>query len=78
MLVLFAHASAAVRRRLGRPLRAAGHDLLEAGGAQRALALCRERRPDVLLLSGELCARDGLPVLELIKADPVISTPRSC
>ena len=72
MLVLLAHASAATRRRLGAPLRGAGHTVLEAGGAQRAVALCRERRPDVLLLSGELCARDQLAVLELVKADPVI------
>jgi two-component system cell cycle response regulator len=72
VLVLLAHASAATRRRLGAPLRGAGHTVLEAGGAQRAVALCRERRPDVLLLSGELCARDQLAVLELVKADPVI------
>ena len=72
MLVLIAHASAATRRRLGAPLRAAGLAVLDAGGAQHAVALCRERRPDVLLLSGELCSRDDLPVLELVKADPVI------
>jgi two-component system, cell cycle response regulator len=72
LLVLVAHASAATRRRLGRSLAAAGHDVLEAGGAQRALALCRERRPDVLVLAGDLCERDQLPVVELVKADPVI------
>jgi DNA-binding response OmpR family regulator len=72
VIVLIAHASAATRRRLGKPLRAAGHAVLDAGGAERAVALCRERRPDVLLLSAELCSRDELPVLELVKADPVI------
>ena len=72
LLVLVAHASAATRRRLGGSLRAAGHEVLEAGGAQRALALCRERRPDVLVLAGDLCARDQLAVVELVKADPVI------
>ena len=72
LLVLVAHASAATRRRIGRSLRAAGHEVLEAGGAQRALALCRERRPDVLVLASDLCARDQLPIVELVKADPVI------
>ena len=72
MLVLVAHASAATRRSLGAPLRAAGHTVLDAGGAQQAVSLCRERRPDVLLLSAELCSRDELAVLELVKADPVI------
>src|SRR5829696_6427360 len=72
MLVLVAHASAATRRRLGRQLGAAGHQVLDAGGAQRALALCRARRPDVLVLDAGLCARDELAVVELVKADPII------
>jgi two-component system cell cycle response regulator len=72
LVVLVAHASAATRRRLCRPLRAAGHEVIEAGGAQLALTLCRERLPDVLLLAGDLCTRDQMPVVELVKADPVI------
>ena len=72
MLVLIAHASAATRRRLGRLLRAAGHEVLDAGGAQRTIALCRERRPDVLLLSAAMCSRDQLSVVELVKADPIV------
>jgi two-component system cell cycle response regulator len=72
VLVLLAHASAVTRRKLARTLRTAGHEVLEAGGAQRALALCRERRPDVLLLAAALCDRDQVAVVELVKADPVI------
>ena len=72
MLVLVAHASAATRRRLGRLLRAAGHEVIDTGGAQRALTLCRERRPDAMLLAAELCRRDQLRMLELVKADPVV------
>ena len=69
--MLVAHASAVARRRFSRTLRAAGHDVLEAGGAQRAIALCRERRPDVLVLAADLCDRDQVAVVELVKAEPV-------
>ena len=72
MLVLVAHASAVTRRRFSRTLRTAGHEVIEAAGAQRAVALCRERRPDVLVLAGALCERDQVAVVELVKADPVI------
>ena len=72
MLVLVAHPSAVSRRRFARTLKGAGHEVLEAGGAQRAVALCRERRPDVLLLASALCDRDQVAVVELVKADPVI------
>jgi two-component system cell cycle response regulator len=72
VLVLVAHASAVTRRRFSRTLRTAGHEVLEAGGAQRAVALCRERRPDVLLLAADLCDRDEVAVVELVKADPVV------
>ena len=44
MKVLIAHGSAATRRRLARPLRAAGHEVLEAGGAGQALDRCRAER----------------------------------
>jgi len=72
MLVLVAHASAATRRRIGRQLGAAGHKVIEAGGARRALDLCRERRPDVLVLAADLCARDDIAVVELVKGDPIV------
>jgi len=70
--VLIADASSATRRRLVRTLRAAGHETLEAGGAARALALCREARPDVLVVASALIHRDQLPLVDLIKADAEI------
>jgi two-component system, cell cycle response regulator len=69
MLVLLAHASSATRRRLGSVLRAAGHEVIEAGGAVQALTLCRHRRPDVLVVSTALSERDRLDLLDGIKSD---------
>jgi two-component system, cell cycle response regulator len=69
VLVLLAHGSSATRRRLGSALRAEGHFVLDAGGAGLALALCRERRPDVLLASAALCERDRLDLLTAVKTD---------
>jgi two-component system, cell cycle response regulator len=72
MRILLAHRSAAARDQLAEPLRAAGHDVLEAGGAAHAFATARQLRPDVLLLERALCERDKLPLLELIKSDAEI------
>lgn len=72
MLVLLAHESAATRRRLGRWLRAAGHDVIDAGGAGQAMTLCREREPDVLVVASELCDRDEMMLVDIVKADPVV------
>jgi len=58
-----------MRRRLSRGLGAAGHEVFEAGGAGQALALCRERRPDVLAVSLALCERDRVPLVDLVKSD---------
>jgi two-component system, cell cycle response regulator len=69
MLVLVADGSAVARRRFGNALRAEGHRVLEAGGAGQALALCRSRRPDVLLASAALCERDEVDLLAAIKSD---------
>jgi two-component system cell cycle response regulator len=69
MLVLLAHASSATRRRLGSVLRAAGHEVIEAGGAGQALTLCRLRRPDVLVVSAALGERDRLDLVDGIKRD---------
>jgi two-component system cell cycle response regulator len=67
--ILLAHASATTRRRLSRTLRGEGHEVIEAGGAAQALALCRERRPDVLVASLALCERDRLDLLGKVKSD---------
>jgi two-component system cell cycle response regulator len=69
VLVLLADPSAATRRRMGRTLRAAGHDVAEAGGAAQALAVCRERHPDVIVVAMALIERDELPLVDLIKGD---------
>jgi two-component system cell cycle response regulator len=69
MLVLLADGSSVARRRLGSALRAEGVKVLEAGGAGQALALCRERRPDVLVVSAALCERDRLDLLAAVKSD---------
>jgi two-component system cell cycle response regulator len=69
MRLVLAHGSAAARDRLAAPLRAAGYDVLEAAGAANAFALCRQHRPDVLLLERALCERDNLPLLDLVKGD---------
>jgi two-component system cell cycle response regulator len=69
VLVLLADGSAATRRRLGAALRAEGHVVIDAGGAAQALALCRARRPDVLVASASLCERDRLDLLALVKSD---------
>jgi two-component system cell cycle response regulator len=69
MRVLLAHGSNAARDELAAPLRAAGHDVLEAGGAAHAFALCRQERPDVLLVARALCERDGLALVDLVKRD---------
>jgi two-component system cell cycle response regulator len=69
MLVLVAEGSSAARRRMGSALRAEGHNVLEAGGTGQALALCRDRRPDVLVVSAALCERDQLDLLAAVKSD---------
>jgi two-component system cell cycle response regulator len=69
VLILLADGSSVARRRLGSVLRAEGHHVLEAGGAGQALALCRSRRPDVLVASAALCERDRLDLLAAIKSD---------
>jgi two-component system cell cycle response regulator len=69
VIVLIAEGSSAARRRFGSALRAEGHHVIEAGGAGQALALCRERRPDVLVASAALCERDRLDLLSAVKSD---------
>jgi two-component system, cell cycle response regulator len=69
MRVLLAHGSSAARRRMSRALSAAGHDVLESGGAAQALAMTREHRPDVLVVDRALCERDELRLVDLVKSD---------
>lgn len=60
-----------LNRKLARDvLRAAGFDTLEAARGQEALALARERLPDVVLLDLRLPDLDGIETLRRLKADP--------
>lgn len=65
MRVVVAHGRAGERRRLGTVLARAGHEVVDAGGADEALARCLEWAPDVAVLEGSLC--EALP--GRIKAD---------
>jgi two-component system, cell cycle response regulator len=55
MRVLLVHALDPRRRRIERLLAGAGHEVIAVGDCEDALALCRERRPDVTLVHGRLC-----------------------
>jgi two-component system, cell cycle response regulator len=69
MKVVLAHAESHTRRRLARVLAGVGHDVVEADGAQAALARCREHAPDVVLADVALCGGDGDGLVAALKAD---------
>ena len=50
-------------------LRSAGFDVIEAATGPEAVALARERRPDLVLLDGHLPDIDGLAICRQIKGD---------
>jgi DNA-binding response OmpR family regulator len=50
-------------------LRRDGFEVMQASSGDRALALARERRPDVAVLDIGMPGLDGLQVLEQIRAD---------
>jgi two-component system, cell cycle response regulator len=66
MRVLLAHAVSPKRKRIARVLEDAGHEVLVTDDCDAAIALCRERRPDVAVLHSRLC--DG--AVGRIKSDP--------
>ena len=51
-------------------LRLAGYRVLEAPDGERALALVRDRHPDLMVLDMGLPVLDGWQVLQLLKANP--------
>jgi two-component system, cell cycle response regulator len=71
--VLLVEDSAAIRALVRRMLVAGGHTVAEAARGADALALCRERQPDVVLLDVEMPEMSGWDVLAAMKADPAIS-----
>jgi two-component system cell cycle response regulator len=73
IVVLLVEDSAAIRALVRRMLVAGGHTVVEAARGADALALCRERQPDVVLLDVEMPEMSGWDVLAAIKADQAIS-----
>jgi two-component system cell cycle response regulator len=70
IVVLLVEDSAAIRALVRRMLVAGGHTVVEAAGGAAALAVCRERQPDVVLLDVEMPEMSGWDVLAAMKADP--------
>jgi diguanylate cyclase (GGDEF)-like protein len=70
IVVLVVEDSAAIRALVRRMLVAGGHTVVEAAGGAAALAVCRERQPDVVLLDVEMPEMSGWDVLAAMKADP--------
>jgi two-component system cell cycle response regulator len=70
IVVLLVEDSAAIRALVRRMLVAGGHTVVEASGGATALAECRERQPDVMLLDVEMPEMSGWDVLAAMKADP--------
>ncbi len=68
--ILVADDSMVVRAVLRRQLEADGHIVVEALDGKEALRVCREARPDVVLLDIEMPVLDGHTTLERLKADP--------
>lgn len=50
-------------------LQGAGHSVLSAVDAERALTLAREERPDLILLDIQLPGLDGLHAVAILKQD---------
>ncbi len=70
-LVLVAEDDGQSRRGLVRFLQSQGHDVIEAADGRAAIALARERKPDIILLDLAMPGRDGLEVLkELVPVLP--------
>ena len=67
--MVVAHADPEVRRRFTRVLSHVGHDVRALETAGEAVAACRERPPDVVLVDVELCRDDGQDLLAALKGD---------
>jgi two-component system, cell cycle response regulator len=70
IIVLLVEDSAVIRALVRRMLVAGGHTVAEAADGAAALAICRERPPDVVLLDVEMPEMSGFDVLAAMKADP--------
>jgi two-component system cell cycle response regulator len=68
--ILVADDSMVVRAVLRRQLEADGHIVVEALDGEEAIRICREVRPDVVLLDIEMPVLDGHATLQRLQADP--------
>ncbi len=68
--VLVAEDSLVVRAVLRQHLERQGYEVVEAQDGTAALAACRERVPDVILLDIEMPGLNGFDVLRALKSDP--------
>ena len=71
--VLIAEDSLVVRSLLRRQLEDSGHAVIEAVDGEEALALSRDKRPDVVLLDVEMPKLDGYGVLKAMRRDPELA-----
>jgi DNA-binding response OmpR family regulator len=71
MKIVVADDSSTVRRVVSARLSADGHDVIEAGDGEEALALVRSERPALLVLDKVMPKLDGFEVLRALRADPV-------
>lgn len=62
-LILIADDDASLRNVLSRSLTRAGYEVLQAEDGERAVQICREHRPDIVLLDIYMPRKDGLQVL---------------
>jgi DNA-binding response OmpR family regulator len=70
MHVVIAHADPGILRRFTRVLSHVGHEVQALPTAEAAVAACRERPPDVVLVDVGLCGDDGQGLLATLKGDP--------
>ncbi len=68
--VLIADDDAFLRELLTHKLSAAGYVAIAAEDGGEALELCRQHRPDLVVLDGMMPIADGFEVLRRLKADP--------
>jgi two-component system cell cycle response regulator len=67
--IVIAEDSLVVRALLRRQLEEHGHTVFEAADGEEALAACRVRHPDVILLDVEMPKLDGYGVLAALRKD---------
>lgn len=63
-LILIADDDASLRNVISRSLMAAGYEILQAEDGARTIEVCREHRPDMVLLDIYMPNKNGLKVLE--------------